>query len=156
MKYNEKYEVRLNEEQRNEIERFIKSTSRKNTAQCKVHAKILLYLDKNGTKPLSVKETSEKCKLHIENVYKIKKQYATEGMERVLYRKKREEPPVPAKVTGEVEAHIIAVACSSAPEGRKNWTMQLIADKIVLDGVVDSISDETVRRTLKKRNISLT
>ncbi len=67
-------------------------------------------------------------------------------------RKKRESPPVPAKVTGEVEAHIVAVACSEPPEGRAEWTMQMIADKIVLDGVVESISDETVRRVLKKQN----
>jgi hypothetical protein len=63
-------------------------------------------------------------------------------------------PPVTPKVTGEVEAHIIACACSSPPEGFTRWSMQMIADKIVLNGVVESISDETVRLVLKKHNLS--
>ena len=151
-----KYSIKLNAEERKELENFTNSRSKKNTPQSKVHAKVLLCLDENQEKPLSPKETAAKCKLHQENVYKIRKQYVTEGMERVLYRKKRETPPVPPKVTGEVEAHIIAVACSRAPEGRKSWTLELIADKIVLDGVIDSLGRETVRRTLKKHNISLT
>ncbi len=71
-------------------------------------------------------------------------------------RKKRETPPVPPKVTGDVEAHIIATACSEPPEGRSRWTLLMIADKLMLDGVVDYISDVTVMNTLKKRNISLT
>jgi len=153
---NQKYEVRLTEEQREKLKQFIKSTSKKKTAQCKVHAKVLLCLDESGEKPLTPEQTAGKCKIHKENVYKIRKQFATEGMDRVLYRKKRETPPVPAKVTGEVEAHIIATACSAPPEGRKQWTLQLIADKIVLDGVVDSLGKEAVRRTLKKHNINLT
>ena len=72
----------------------------------------------------------------------------------MLARKSRTTPPVPAKVTGEVEAHIIATCCSSPPKGKAAWSMQMIADKIVLDGIVDSISDETVRLVLKKRNSS--
>jgi len=152
----QKYIVKLDEDQRKMLKSFIKSKSKKNTAQSKVHAKILLCLDENGEEPLTPKQTSEKCKIHQENVYKIRKQFITEGLERVLYRKKREEPPVPAKVTGDVEAHIIATACSAAPEGRKQWTLQMIADKVVLDGVVDSLGKETVRRTLKKRNINPT
>ena len=153
---NQKYEVKLTEEQRKEIGKFIKSASKKNTAQCKVHAKVLLCLDENGERPLTPKQTAQKCKIHQENVYKIRKQFVVEGIQRVLYRKKRETPPVPAKVTGEVEAHIIATACSAAPAGRKQWTLQMIADKIVLEGVVGSLGKETVRRTLKKQNISLT
>jgi len=152
----QKYSVKLDDGQRKMLMKFVKSTSKKNTPQCKVHAKILLCLDENGEKPLTPKQTAEKCKIHQENVYKIRKQFITEGIERVLNRKKREEPPVPAKVTGEVEAHIIAAACSSVPSGRRKWTMQMIADKIVLSGVVDSIGKETVRRTLKKHNINLT
>jgi len=153
---NQKYSVQLDDEQRKMLQRFVKSTSKKNTPQCKVHAKILLCLDENGKEPLSPEQAAKKCKIHQENVYKIRKQFCNEGLERVLYRKKREQPPVPAKVTGEVEAHIIATACSSTPPGRKQWTLQMIVDKIVLDGVVDSIGREAVRRTLKKRNISLT
>ena len=93
--------------------------------------------------------------MHRENVYALRKQFVCDGMERALTRTKRETPPVPAKVTGEVEAHIIATACGAVPEGRQHWTLTLLADKIVLDGLVDNISIETVRRTLKKHNLSL-
>lgn len=152
----QKYAVKLTAQERNRLEKFIQSASRKNTAQCKVHAKVLLCLDENSANPLTVAEASKKCKLHIQNVYNLRKQFLQEGMDRVLHRKKRETPPVPSKITGEVEAHIIATACSSAPEGRERWTMAMIAGKIVLDGVIDSISDETVRLVLKKHGLSRT
>ena len=57
------------------------------------------------------------------------------------------------KIDGRVEAHIIAIACSEAPEGRERWTLQLIADELVRLGVVDSISDTAVMETLKKTNL---
>jgi hypothetical protein len=151
---NQKYSIKLDDAQRKELETFIKSTSKNNTPQCKVHAKVLLCLDENGKKKLTPKQTATKCKLHRENIYKIRKQYHTKGVDRVLQRKKRETPPVPAKVTGDIEAHIIATACNTTPDGRKHWTLQMIADKIVLDGVIESIGKETIRRTLKKHNIN--
>ena len=132
---NQKYAVKLTNEERKMLTKFTRSTSKKSTPQCKVHAKVLLCLDEQSKTPLTPEQTAKKCKLHKENVYHIRKEFVTEGLERVLHRKKRETPPVPAKVTGKVEAHIIATACSAAPEGRKAWTLQMIADKIVLDGV---------------------
>jgi hypothetical protein len=153
---NQKYAVKLTAEERKELKKFIRSKSKKNTAQCKIHAKVLLCLDEGSEKPLTPEQTAEKCKLHRENIYKIRKQFVAEGLGRVLYRKKRETPPVESKITGEVEAHIIATACSAAPEGKKAWTLQMIADKVVLDGIVESLSDMSVMRTLKKRNISHT
>jgi hypothetical protein len=151
---NQKYVVKLSGEQRKELEKIKRSRSAKELT--KQHAKVLLSLDENGKKPLTVEQTAKKCKLHPENIYKVRKQFAVEGIERALYRKKRETPPVGPKITGEVEAHIIAVACSAAPEGKKGWTLQMIADKIVLDGVIESVSDVSIMRTLKKHNISLT
>jgi len=150
----QKYSIKLTDEQRKELKQFITSTSKNNTPQNKTHAKALLYLDENGEKKLTPKQTATKCKLHRENIYKIRKQYHTQGIDRVLQRKKRQTPPVPPKVTGEVEAHIIATACSTAPEGRNHWTLQMIADKIVLDGTIKSIGKETIRRTLKKHNVN--
>jgi len=152
----QKYFIKLTDEQRKELKQFIASTSKKNTPQCKVHAKILLYIDEAGEKKLTPEQTATKCKLHRENVYKIRKQFITQGLDRVLQRKKREKPPVPGKITGEIEAHIIATACSTVPEGKKVWTLKMIANKIILDGVVESISDVTVMRVLKKHNINPT
>jgi hypothetical protein len=71
-----------------------------------------------------------------------------------LQRKQREHPPVARKLDGEGEAHLITLACSKPPEGYAKWTMQLYADKLVELQVVESLSDETVRRTLKKMNVN--
>ena len=151
---NQKYAVKLTAKERKELEKVIRSKSEKELT--KRHAKVMLSLDENGNNPLSVEQTAKKCKLHPENIYKIRKQFVVKGMERVLYRKKRETPPVEPKITGEVEACIIAIACRAAPNGRKAWTLKMIAEKIVLDGVLPNISDVSVMRTLKKHNISLT
>jgi len=77
-------------------------------------------------------------------------------LEGTIERRKRKTPPVAAKVTGEVEARIIALACSEPPEGYARWTVRLLADKSVELVYIDSISAMTVNRTLKKTNLSLT
>ena len=76
---------------------------------------------------MSPKKDALKAELHKETVYGVRKQFCTDGLEAVLYRKKREIPAIVPKVTGEIEAHIIACACSSAPDGKSHWTMQMIA-----------------------------
>jgi len=69
--------------------------------------------------------------------------------------KDRPHPPKPRKLDGKAEAFLITSACSDAPEGRATWTMQLLADRLVSMDLVESISDETVRQTLKKTRLSL-
>lgn len=73
-----------------------------------------------------------------------------------IARKKRTTPPVPAKCTSDVEAKIIAVACSSPPQGKSRWNLRLIAEKVMELQILDSISHSQVGRILKKHNISLT
>ena len=152
----QKYEVKLRNKQREELNKIVGSRSKKLASEVKTRAKVLLYLDKHAKIQLNPEACAKKCKLHRETIYCIRKQFVEEGLEATVYRKKRDKPPVEPKVTGDVEAHIIAIACSAAPKGKTKWTLSMIADKIVLDGVIDSIGRETVRRTLKKRNISLT
>jgi len=72
-----------------------------------------------------------------------------------LQRKKRETPPVPPKVTGELEARIIALACGEVPKGYARWTLRLLADKCVELHYSDSMSHMTIKRLLKKTNLSL-
>lgn len=72
------------------------------------------------------------------------------GLDVKIYRKKRKTPPVPAKVTSEIEAHIIALACSDSPEGYSKWTLRLHADKTVELGYISSISHITVSSAIKK------
>jgi len=151
-----KYKVKLNVEDRKALEKIANSQSKKLSAETKTRAKMLLLLDANGKSPLNAVETAKKVKQNLNSIYRNVKRYATLGIDTMVYRKERSDIPPKLKVTGEVEAHIIATACSESPEGRINWTMQQIADKIIFDGVIDSISDETVRRTLKKTNYSRT
>jgi hypothetical protein len=77
-------------------------------------------------------------------------------MNGALYRKKRRTPPVPPKVDGNLEAHIIAVCCSKPPDGYERWTLRLVADKCIELGYAETISHMTVSRALKKTNLSLT
>ena len=118
------------------------------------HAQILLKLDEI---PENQEWTYDKIKeaYHAtpHTICQIAKRFVTGGVEAALGRKEQQNRH--KKVDGRVEAHIIAIACSEAPEGREGWTLQLIADELVRLGVVDSITDTTVMDTLKKTNLSL-
>ena len=148
-----KWHVILDNGARKKIKMVLRS--KKVTMEAKKRAQILLDIDEsNGHKPDSLNTITAKRGVCQNTIINVRRNYAEHGINMAIFRKKRETPPVAAKVTGEVEAHIIAVCCSSPPEGKDHWSMQMIADKIVLDGVIDSISDETVRLVLKKRNLS--
>ncbi len=87
--------------------------------------------------------------VHAATVERTRRRFVEGGVERALSDQPR--PGGRPKLNGKQEAYLVALACSRAPEGRAQWTMQLLADRLVELGVVDAISDETVRRTLKKR-----
>jgi transposase-like protein len=151
----QKWHVNLEKSESKKIKMVLRS--KKLSMETKKRAQILKDLDESdGRKPESVGEIARKRGVCQNTVIYTRKTYAEEGIDAAVFRKKRETPPVAAKVTGEVEAHIIACACSVAPPGFTRWSMKMIANKIVLDGVVESISDETVRLVLKKHNLSRT
>ncbi len=120
-------------------------------------ARVLLMLDRTGkTDHVRYKRTAEYAGISVQAVYNMRDEYlSNQDIESYLTRKKRETPPVPAKVDGRVEAEIIALACSEAPEGHSRWTLRLLAEKAVSLKIVDSISHVRVQQILKKRNISL-
>jgi len=151
----QKWKVELTKEERKKIKMVLRS--KKVSMEAKKHAQILVDIDESeGQKALSASKTSVKRGVCPNTVQRVRRKYEEEGINAAIFRKKRETPPVEPKITGEVEAHIIAAACSEAPEGKARWTLSMIANKIVLDGVIESISDEAVRLVLKKRNLSLT
>ena len=151
----QKRHVELDNAARKKIKMVLRS--KKVTMEAKKRAQILLDIDESGgRKPESVNTITAKRGVCSNMITNVRRKYVESGIDAAIFRKKREPPPVAAKVTGEVEAHIIAVCCSSPPEGKEHWSMQMIADQIVLDGVIDSISDETVRLVLKKRNLGRT
>ena len=148
---NHKYIVRLTEEEREELRKLVQKGQ---TQGYRIkHAQILLKLDEI---PENQEWTYDKIKeaycATLHTISQIAKRFVTGGLEAALGRK--EQVNRHKKIDARVEAHIIAIACSEAPEGRERWTLQLIADELVRLGVVDSISDTAVMETLKKTNLS--
>ena len=140
----QKWQVKLNKEEQKKIKMVLRS--KKVSMEVKKRAQILLDLDESdGKKPMSLKNVTTKRGVCENTVIRLRRSYAKSGFEKALFRKKRETPPVEPKITGEVEAHIIATACSTPPEGHAQWSLKMLAKKIVLDGVIENISSESVR-----------
>ena len=117
-----------------------------------MHANVLLAADENGVSGRkSEAEIAALFHVHPQTVHTIRSQYSEQGLQAALGRKKRKTPPVESKVTGDVEAKIIALSCTSPPSGRSRWTLRLLADKAVELQYIDSISHVAVGRLLKKR-----
>ena len=148
--------IMLTEEQRRILEDFSKKGV--HSARLITRAKVILALDRFGKKDhLRINRICEQEKLTRQAINDIRKAFLeAETIEEFLTRKKRQTPPVPPKITGDVEARIIATACSEVPKGYARWTVRLLADKAVELGFIDSISFKAVQLVLKKRNISLT
>jgi len=148
------YEVKLSAEEKemlNEITRNGKSRAKEI-----MHARILQATDDAREPKLTVRQVAEKCDSTTTTVQTVRRLYATQGFEAALERKKRETPPVEAKITGDVEAKLVALACTEPPEGRAHWALRLLADKAVELEIIDSISHSSVGTVLKKHNLSLT
>ena len=142
-----KYIVRLTGEERQALTELI---SKGRTQAYKIrHAHILLKADADGP-AWSDTAIAEAFSCHIRTVEGLRKRFVLQGLNAALERKKRARPPVEKILDGAGEARLIALACSQAPEGYSRWTLRLLADKLVELDVVESISVQTVQRTLKK------
>ncbi|MBP5388516.1 MAG: helix-turn-helix domain containing protein [Prevotella sp.] len=150
----QKYDVNLSATERKQLTKIVKSG--KMPARTIMRANILLAVDRNGKSPMTVQEAALAFNTSATTVQKVRACYRERGLDATLNRKKRETPPVAAKVTGDVEARIIALACTDPPKGYAKWTLRLLADRSVKLGYVDSISHTQVGRILKKTNLSLT
>ena len=145
-----RYEVRLTEDEREVLTKIVKRG--KGPAYRIKHAHILLHADAAKEEPeKSDDEIAGLLHCHSQTVFNIRKKYCESGLPAVLERKQREYPPIPRKLEGEKEARLITIACSHPPEGYVNWTLDLLADKMVELKIVDTISGKTVGRVLKKR-----
>ena len=94
------------------------------------------------------KDIAEALHTSPSTVERTRRRFVEGGLERALNESPR--PGGRRKLDGHQEAYVVALACSEPPEGKKRWSMQLLADRLMEVGVVDEISDETVRRTLKR------
>ena len=115
------------------------------------HARILLKADAaDGGPAWPDGRIADALEVSTDTVERVRQRFVELGLDAALDRKQRERPPREIKLDGRAEARLIALACSTPPDGRAVWTMQLLADKLVELEVVDSISDETVRLALKR------
>ena len=142
-----KYVVRLSQDERDHLNGVVKKLD--GSSQKVRRAQILIKADVNGPNWTDAR-IAEAFSCRIKTVENIRQRLVTEGFEQTLNGKKRENPPVEKLLNGEQEAQIIAMRLGPPPKGYANWTLRLLANKVVELGIVDSISYETVRQTLKK------
>lgn len=148
-----KYVVRLSDAERQQLQALDdKGSGAKETRR---RARVLLKADQAKGGPAWTDErTAEFSEVSLSTVHRVRQRFVNEGFEAAMFRK-----PVTdrlyRKLDGEGEAKLIATACSETPAGRSRWTLHLLADKLVALGVVESISHECVRRTLKKTSFGL-
>jgi transposase len=145
------YRIELSDEQRacfEDITRNGKSPAKKIR-----HAQVLLWSDQKRPEGYWTREKiAERLQMHVNTVDRIRKRFVVEGEGPALNRKKRETPPTPPKIDGHVEAHLVAICCSKAPEGRAHWTLRLLVDELKKRRLVTHVCVETVRKALKKTN----
>jgi transposase len=145
-----RYPVQLSAEQRQELHHLIHTG--KSTAHQQMAARVLLKADESNEQPSSSSQIAEALEISPRTVIRIKQRFVQQGLATALSGNYPTERPLRRKVDGRVEAQLIAIACGPAPQGQRRWTMQLLADRVVDLGIVDHISDETVRLALKKTN----
>ena len=141
------YVVRLTDQERDELQSVVKKL--KGTGQKVRRAQILLKADADGPN-WTDKRIAEAFLCRTRTVERLRQRLVEQGFEETLHRVERAHPPVEKLLTGEQEARIIATRLGSPPKGYSNWTLRLLARKVVELKIVDSVSHETIRRTLKK------
>lgn len=146
-----KFIVRLTSEEREQLTSFVKRG--KTQAYRIKHANILLSVDGDGPQ-LTDEQAATAYSCHRNTVANVRQRFVELGLEAALERKRQLAPSRERILDGEKEARLIATACSQPPAGRAKWTLTLLADKLVELKVVEAISEQTVRRTLKKTNSS--
>lgn len=142
-----KYIVRLTDEERQTLEQVVKKLS--GSSQKLQRAQILLKADAEGP-CWSDSKIAEAFNCRRQTVENLRKRLVTNGFAIALNGKKRTTPPREKTLDGEQEAKVIALRLGPAPEGFANWSLRLLADKVVALEIAESISHETVRQTLKK------
>jgi transposase len=121
------------------------------------HARILLKADSaDGGPAWTDEKIAEAVEVSTDTVARVRQRFVEDGLEAALVRKKQDHPSRERVLDGAAEARLIAVACSDPPDGRKAWTLRMLADKLVELEVVEAVSTETVRRAMKKTRSSRT
>jgi transposase len=144
-----KYHVTLTEQEREELGQHI--SSGKGAARKQMHARILLKAD--SAVGWNDQAISEALEVSISTIERVRERFVEAGLAAALEHQAAKRV-YRRKLDGEQEAHLVAVVCSQPPEDRGRWTLTLLAQKMVELEYVESIATETIRRTLKKMNLS--
>ena len=144
-----KYRVTLTEEERDALKKM--ASVGKGAARKLLHARILLLTDQGEYgQHRSDDEITDALYVGRSTIHRVRERFVENGLEAALVPRDMPRRPDKIKIQGEAEKKLIALACSDPPEGRCRWTMELLADRIVQVGAVETVSQETVRRALKK------
>lgn len=148
-----KYKVTLTAEERERLAGLI--AAGKAAARKLAHARVLLKADQaDGSPAWPDGRIAEAVEVSVATVERARQRFVEQGLDAALSRKRQDRPSRQPVLDGAAEARLIALACSEPPAGRKEWTMQLLADRLVELKVVGAVCDETVRRCLKKTRSS--
>ena len=148
-----RYVVDLTDQERKALKKLI--STGKAAAYKQRHARILLLADENSSRePMTDKQIAGAVSCGVATVERLRKRFVEEGLEASLTRRKSRRR-YEYKLDGEQEAHLIALACGDPPDGYQRWSLRLLADRMVELDYVDSLSYQTVRRTLKKTSLNL-
>ncbi len=142
-----KYKVTLTEEERTVLERLVsvgKTAARKLT-----HARILL-LANTAAEERTDEETAATLGVSVPTISRVRQRFVTEGIDAAVNHRPQPPRPDKVKIKGNVEQELIRLACAEPPSGRCRWTLCLLADELVVLGLLPSVGRETVRRALKK------
>ena len=142
-----KYIVRLSDAERAVLDEFIKKL--KGTSQKVRRAQVLLKADADGPAWTDAR-IAEAFTCRTQTVENLRERFVTSGFDETLEGKARTTPPRPKLLDGKQEAKIIALRLGTPPAGFANWSLRLLAEKVVELAIVEAISHETVRQTLKK------
>ncbi len=149
-----KYKVTLQKEERDKLQAVVQKGSHK--SQKVLNALVLLNCDEGEFQERRMKneEMAPVLRISMRKIDRVKRRFVEEGFETALVGRKQERV-YERKADGDFEAHLVALSCSEPPEGFSRWSLRLLADKAVELRYIDSISYETIRRLLKKRNKTL-
>jgi transposase len=148
----DKYRVTLDAEERVALERLV--AVGKGAARRLTHARILLLADTAQRQPRADTDIVDALGVSVRTVERVRQRLVTEGLQAALHPRPQPPRPVKVKIKGDVEQRLVQLACSDPPQGRCHWTLQLLADEMVVLGLAESISTECVRQALKKTTSS--
>jgi transposase len=148
----DKYRVTLDADERATLERLV--AVGKGAARRLTHARILLLADTAFGPERSDADLVDALGVSVRTVERVRQRLVTEGLQAALHPRPQPARPAKVKIKGDVEQRLVQLACSDPPEGRCHWTLQLLADEMVVLGLAESLSTETVRQALKKTTSS--